>query len=485
MLMGEKQQGTRTDAIALTAQSSSKGKQAIICSNCKRPGHTAPWCICPGGGMAGKMIEESKEARRKDKDSKSSTPNSSGATPAASSTRVPVSVKGQDGRAYLMLMDPSSLTPVVDPAPKLNEFAGIASISADSITTDDIEYHGFMASIQEGPTEPAGGHKANIDWNLYSKAVNMSDISTPFQHSDIPVSTDVSPFFINSGASSGISPHKCDFTNLRPYTCQVKGIGGSIIDAYGIGDIKIRVAKGTILTLKNSLYIPGTTVRLISVSTITRDSNVLVTVHFDSQSCWITDKVSLTTLARGILVPTKNLYALTTHITQHEHAYSLTYSPTSSTWHRRLGHANFQAITTMARKGMITGMPSSSHDKPPKCDSCILGKQTRTSIPKVRETGEGHRARRRLEKVWVDLTGPMPVPSRTGNSYVMNIVDDFTNHPWSIPLKNKGEAYQYLKAWEVARENETGLKVGTYNVDNGELKSNEVRAWLDSHGTQL
>ena len=55
----------------------------------------------------------------------------------------------------------------------------------------------------------------------------------------------------------------------------------------------------------------------------------------------------------------------------------------------------------------------------------------------------------------------------------------------SVPLKNKEEAYQYLKAWETARENETGLKVGTYNVDNGELKSEEVRMWLESRGMQL
>jgi hypothetical protein len=63
MLMGEKQRGAKSDAIALATQSSSKGKSALICSNCKRSGHTAPWCIRPGGGMAGKTIEESKEAR--------------------------------------------------------------------------------------------------------------------------------------------------------------------------------------------------------------------------------------------------------------------------------------------------------------------------------------------------------------------------------------------------------------------------------------
>ena len=479
MLMGEKQRGTNSDAIALAAQGSAKGKQMPTCSNCKRPGHSAQWCIRPGGGMAGKTIEESKDARRKDRGSKSGSTNSSGPTPTTSSARVPVSVKGQDGRAYLMLMDPSSLTPIVDSAQQPAAFAGIASISADSITTDDIEYHGFMATIQEEPIEPVGGHKANVDWNLHSKAVNATTDTT----SQVLISSDVSPFFIDSGASSGISPHKSDFMNLHPYTRQVKGIGGSVIDAYGIGDIRLKITKNTELILKNSLYIPGATVRLISVSSVTRDSNVLV--HFDSQSCWITDKFSSTTLARGTLVPTKNLYALTTHAPQHEHAYSLAHSPNLSTWHRRLGHANFQAIFTMARKGMIAGMPLSPHDKPPKCDSCILGKQTKTPIPKVRETGEGHRATRRLGKVWVDLTGPMSIQSRTGNNYIMNIVDDFTNYPWSIPLKNKNEAYQYLKAWEAARENETGLKVGLYNIDNGELKSEDVKTWLESRGTQL
>ena len=39
-----------------------------------------------------------------------------------------------------------------------------------------------------------------------------------------------------------------------------------------------------------------------------------------------------------------------------------------------------------------------------------------------------------------------------------------------------------LKAWELARENEMGLKVRMYNVDNGELRSHEMAAWLKSWG---
>ncbi|KAF9470204.1 hypothetical protein BDN70DRAFT_781027, partial [Pholiota conissans] len=58
----------------------------------------------------------------------------------------------------------------------------------------------------------------------------------------------------------------------------------------------------------------------------------------------------------------------------------------------------------MARKGIVKGMsPAPSSALPAKCESCILGKQTRTSVPKKRKEGPGHRATRRLEKVWVDL----------------------------------------------------------------------------------
>lgn len=89
---------------------------------------------------------------------------------------------------------------------------------------------------------------------------------------------------------------------------------------------------------------------------------------------------------------------------------------------------------------------------------------------------------RKLEKVWVDLSGPH-VRLRTGNKYVMDIVDDYMSCVWPIPLKGKGDAFGELMAWEHARRLETGLKVGTYITDNGELKSDKMHNWLASRGT--
>ena len=137
----------------------------------------------------------------------------------------------------------------------------------------------------------------------------------------------------------------------------------------------------------------------------------------------------------------------------------------------------------MAKKGMLTGAPISSVLRLPKCDACILGKQTRTLVPKKCKEGEGHRVTRKLEKVWVDLSGPHAIKSCTGNEYVMDIVDNYTSFPWSIPLKNKDNMFLELKAWELAQESETGLKVKTYITDNGELKSNKMEAWLKYWGS--
>lgn len=220
--------------------------------------------------------------------------------------------------------------------------------------------------------------------------------------------------------------------------------------------------------------------RLISVSTLARDSQAVA--HFDDATCWITNKSTGAIIARGPLLPKKNLYSLDLLSPHVEHAFTLSHAPDLGTWHRRLGHANYQALKEMAKSGLIPGMPTNfPPGNPPKCEFCVLGKQTKTPVPKTRQEGPGHRATRVLEKVWVDLSG-QHLRSRTGNKYIMDIVDDYTSQLWSIPLKNKDDSFSELKAWELARESETGQKVGMYITDQGELKSDKMKDWLKSRG---
>jgi hypothetical protein len=81
---------------------------------------------------------------------------------------------------------------------------------------------------------------------------------------------------------------------------------------------------------------------------------------------------------------------------------------------------------------------------PPKCDSCIHGKQGRTPVLKVHQ---GERSSRRLGIIYVDLMGPEAVKSASGNQYIMNIVDDHSSHPWTYCLKLKSDGLPILQNW--------------------------------------
>ncbi|KAI0037755.1 hypothetical protein FA95DRAFT_1453867, partial [Auriscalpium vulgare] len=88
-----------------------------------------------------------------------------------------------------------------------------------------------------------------------------------------------------------------------------------------------------------------------------------------------------------------------------------------------LGHANHRTILDMATSSAVEGMPVDLSLAPAKCEPCILGKQVRSAVPHTRE---GLKATRRLERVFLDLCGPMSVVSKSGNKYAMNLIDDFT-----------------------------------------------------------
>ena len=201
-------------------------------------------------------------------------------------------------------------------------------------------------------------------------------------------------------------------------------------------------------------------------------------------SCWIDNSSTKAIIAHRSLSPSKGLYTLDLYSPQAEHVLT-TSSDSSSieTWHCHLGHANYQMLKDMACNRLIEGMPA-TFSTAPDCDSCIIGKQTKTPVPKRCEEGPGHRATQKPEKVWVDLIGPISVTSANGNRYVMDLLDDYTSKGWLIPLKSKDQAFPELQAWELTQEKEMGFTVGMYRVDNRELKSKKMEAWLKSHGMQ-
>jgi transposase InsO family protein len=116
---------------------------------------------------------------------------------------------------------------------------------------------------------------------------------------------------------------------------------------------------------------------------------------------------------------------------------------------------------------------------PPKCTHCVLGKQTCSPVPKIRE---GPKATKQLERVFVDLCGPMPCVSRTGHLYAMHVIDDFSSYVWSLPLRSKGDASSVFQLWHKHVTTQTNLPLKCLVTDNGELVSKSMHEWCQSLG---
>lgn len=147
-----------------------------------------------------------------------------------------------------------------------------------------------------------------------------------------------------------ISKNQDDFLTLHPIMpCSINRVGGSSISTIGMENIKLRIAQGTLIILKDALYVPNAAVHLIFVSYLSRDSNVVA--HFDDSS-WIMNKSTGACIAQGPLLPQKRLYSLDISA-QAEHALAVHNSPDLETWHCHLGHINYQSLLDMEPSSQV------------------------------------------------------------------------------------------------------------------------------------
>ena len=95
-------------------------------------------------------------------------------------------------------------------------------------------------------------------------------------------------------------------------------------------------------------------------------------------------------------------------------------TPDLETWHRHLGHVNYDSIIQMAEKKLATDLPTSLAYLPQICEHCVLAKQTQTPVQRL---WEGGRVKRLLEKVFSDITGPETGKTSHGELYTLNLVE--------------------------------------------------------------
>jgi hypothetical protein len=450
-----------------------------ICTNPMCPhkiGHLYPDCHGPGGPMEGRRdeviakITKAKEERdKKAKVTGATTPSATGIH------------HDKSGRAYLLDSESGQAVFLASIQPQpLTPNVALATLTTDPIPRD---WYNNMSTADQSEYEALfiEEHSASVNWRERRRAVASDAFltSSPNYDSRSKLSSNAGPFILDSGATIHISPDTGDFFDLKPIPPRtIRGVGGASINATGIGKIRLHIADGHTITLDPALFVPEVAVRLMSVLVLGKGPQKLI-LHFDGDGCWLTNRFG-TTIASGKLSNIRRqLYSIDIGTPLTKHGYFAMRVPDLETWHCRLGHVNYRSIVDMSDNQMTRGMHVDLSSAPPKCQSCILGKQTRSSVPKIRE---GPRASVVLDCIYIDLTGPQSVQSASRHSYVMNLIDDVTSYSWAIPLPLKSSAITALKSWCLVVERQTGKKIGIFNIDNGELKSTEFVNFCASKG---
>jgi hypothetical protein len=344
----------------------------------------------------------------------------------------------------------------------------------------------FLASISvfDDPTNAAARDRQRTDSGTLSMNVELDLGDSDYEHIAATASAPGrATFTTDSGATCHLSPNREEFVELKPQTGNVRGFNGSSLAVLGVGVVHVKLDNGQTLKLSNVLYVPGASLRLLSVGVLCDKG---YTIEYDDTKCYLrrkgTDRRVIATGTRKngkLYVLDGNIQpAPTTDITDAV-ALSAVGVP-DAVWHRRLGHVNMDTIHRMSRQTLVEGMPLTTPSSPCLCEHCIIGKQKKAIVPKSRA---GERAGGILDVVYADLQGPF-CRSIDGNYYSLDLYDEHSARVFAIPIPSKDRAAEAIEAWEARVHAETGRRVGIFRSDGGgEFTSTLFKRYLASLGT--
>lgn len=232
---------------------------------------------------------------------------------------------------------------------------------------------------------------------------------------------DASVWYIDSGASSHMTPNVNILKNLR--TTEVKNItsaNDAKLNVNCVGDTKINN-----IDVHDVLHVPDLVKNLLSVNKIVEKGN---SVLFKKSGCVIKNK---TNDIVALCKPKNGTYKLN----EAEDICLLTKQNNDAMlWHRRLGHVNQQTLLKMKNEKIegLTIENDSNMNKIANCEVCMEAKQHRLPF-KMSE----NKSRCVLELIHSDLIGPMETQSIGKSKYILTFVDNFSKKIFCYFLNSK------------------------------------------------
>jgi transposase InsO family protein len=250
------------------------------------------------------------------------------------------------------------------------------------------------------------------------------------------------------------------------------GHNSSDLTAIRIGTALIAQSDGRTLELEDSLFVPGLSRNLLSLTQLVkRSANITRKAHF--VQVVINDEIIFDCIdSNNILEVRGEIGPVSKEVTA---LVSTTHSLSTSafeTWHHRLGHASLARLQSI--------LPGVQLTKTTSCDSCMKGK-----VSRIPYKGHFDKTEHPLKVVHADLVGPITPSTNSGKRYFITLVDQHTGFISINLLLCKSDATAAILDFKTFYETQTERKIKKLITDGGgEFCNNTLSDILKSHGIQ-
>jgi len=277
-------------------------------------------------------------------------------------------------------------------------------------------------------------------------------------------------WYIDTGATDHICTSRKAFKEYTACKRRVYSATG-FVEAQGIGSVDLDTVlpdgSRSIVHLKDVLHVPLLFANLISGSRMTRGKVTFDTTTFLMQQNGIT---------LGYAPLDGGLFSL--QLANMMFAASVTAPPSIETWHRRLGHLNYESVKHLAR--MSNGMDLTGQEEQGHCEPCSLSKLQRAYTRTPSQRAEGV-----FELIHSDLVGPITPTGYDGARYYVTFTDDYTRLTRVFILKEKSQLMSRLKEFHAWCFAQRGVKIKRIRSDNGkEFNNGPLKQWMADVGIQ-
>ena len=284
-------------------------------------------------------------------------------------------------------------------------------------------------------------------------------------------------WLLDSGCTDHMSFQRGDFKELDLFSGgEVLGAGGEGLKIAGKGEVELKLSEGQTLLLRNVLYVPSLTQRLVSVSCLQADA---ISCLFFGNTNYTCCEIRKYNLLLATIPKTGNLWIL--HGSEAPYIPRASRAVTLQELHHKLGHPDHKKLLSMLDTGQLGEVELLGGRSVDNCYGCLVGKQARVSHP----LKSNPITSAPLELIHTDLMGPITPASAGGAAYILTIIDDFTHFASAFLLRNKTQVAETWRGWWKQAEKQSGFLVKRIRCDKGtEFKNQKMDALVKEMGVK-